>query len=200
MADFDLPAGPPKSLIDTITCIREAQARKAYLALRPYVDPDRRDQVIDLLLNADALLAANAAALQAVQHACPDFPRQEFDLSPAIVHSLGLFSQDVKVAPPQEDRNKEENVVSINITAGGRSLTTDVHFRLRDGHWVYVPGRDIEKLIPAFRELTKAIDCVTRSLLTAGPMSPRKVEYQYELFVAPPWNRLKSAVQDAAAK
>jgi hypothetical protein len=191
MAPFDAPAGPPKSLPETVAHLRASYSRKAYLALRPYVDPEGRDQLIDLLLAVDSLQAANGAALGAVQRVCPDAPREQLDISP-IADTLELFSRHVQVVSAQEDRAAGRGTVLLRTS--DRPPPVPVNFRLRDGHWVYIPGQHLEELTLAFRDLAKSLDQVTRCLADKGRMTPRQVEYQYELFVVPTWNRMSQTL------
>ena len=55
----------PTSLRSTFDCLREWYVRGSYSVMRPYIDPTCRDDVIDLLIVVDELLAANAGARQA---------------------------------------------------------------------------------------------------------------------------------------
>ena len=50
----------PTSLRDTFDSLREWYARGSYSAMRPYIDPAYRDDVIDLLIVLDELLAENS--------------------------------------------------------------------------------------------------------------------------------------------
>lgn len=183
MADFDLPAGPPKSLRETFDHLRDAYQRRAYLALRPYMDPEHRDQVIDLLMAADTLLAANSGVLKAIEKSSPETPRNRLDISGVITANLELFSRDVRVVEEREDVEAGRAVVSIEIA--GASPPVDVCFRRREGHWVYVPGPGGAQTIQAFRELTKALDRTARSLAAAEQASPEQVISEYKLFVVP---------------
>ncbi|HOB75524.1 MAG TPA: hypothetical protein PKG54_13485 [Phycisphaerae bacterium] len=189
MADFDLPSGPPKSLRATFDHLRDAYQRRAYLALRPYMDPAHRDQVIDMLLAVDDLLAANAAVLKAIDTALPDAPGPRPDISGVIMAHLELFSRDVRIVEEHEDRQAGQAIIRIEIA--NTPPPVDVHFRLREGHWVYVPGATGgPATIHAFRELTKALDRTARSLTTSEDLSPRQVLDDYRLFVLPMLNRM----------
>lgn len=188
MAEFDSPAGPSKSLRETFDFLRAAQERKAFLSLRPYVEPVQRDEVVDLLLAVDALEIAQAAMLQAVERSCPGAPRAHPDLTAMMADRLGIFSRHVEVVAQREDHGK--GVATVSILVAGRSPPQEVRFRLLDGQWVYVPGPNVEELTETCRALTKALERVTRSLDSAGQVTPREVEEQYHLFLAPSIKRM----------
>jgi hypothetical protein len=184
MADSDLPSGPPKSLRETFDHLRDAYQRRAYLALRPYMDPAHRDQAIDMLLAVDNLLAANSAVLKVLECVSPQTPRARLDISGVITANLEIFSKEVEVLSQHEDR--EAGRATLTIEIAGTPPPVDVHFRLREGHWVYVPGSaGGAEMIQALRELTKALERVARSLAVSGNASPEQALKEYQLFVLP---------------
>jgi hypothetical protein len=186
MAEFDAPAGPSMSLRETFDFLLAANERRAFLALRPYIEPVQRDEVVDLLLAVDAFTIANAAALQAVGRACPGFPRERLDIS--VLADMLEFSPRVQVVSEQEDRNKGEGAIAVRIA--GQPEPQKVHFRLLDGRWVYVPGPHIDGLIGTFRALTKALERINRAIACSSEMTPEQIESQYKLFVVPTIKRV----------
>lgn len=192
-AGYDVLQGPPKSLRETFELLRAEHARKAYLAMRPYIDPDSRDAVLDLLLAVDALLASNTAALAAVEKAAPEMPRQLLDIAPVITANLELFSRKVRITGEDEDR--AAGVGTIRIVIEDTPPPVEVHFRLREGHWVYSPGASGGGgMVRALDDLAGALGLVARSIKVAGRMTPEQVAAEYRLFVTPRLNKLAQAL------
>ena len=54
---------PPDTVQATFQAMRDWYAQGAYARLRPHIDPAQRDNLIDLLVALDELLAANEAVL-----------------------------------------------------------------------------------------------------------------------------------------
>lgn len=187
-AAFDTPSGPPLSLLETVTALREAHARGAYLSMRPRIEPQRREAVIDLLMAMDRLLAANAAARHAVQRAVPDFPIQRVDLGPILADNLELFSKNLEVVRSEE--NGDEGTVTVQI-AGAMPLV-HLHFQRSGRHWLYLPGEDPGKLIPLLTQLTTGLERISVSV-AGSPQTPESIMREYQLRIAP---KLRSVTRE----
>lgn len=191
LAGYDKLSGPPKSLTETFEFLRQAREQKSYLALRPYIEPAYRDEVIDFLLAVDAFNMASDAARDTVKRSCPDLSAaslDRLDFSSMFADNLEIFSRRVEVIAQREDREKRAAVVSIRV--GGRSPPEDVKFHLLDGYWLYDPGRHISEFTENYRALTKTLERVNRSLTCTENVTPETVAYQYQLFVEPTIKRI----------
>jgi hypothetical protein len=194
LAAFDEPGGEPKSLRETFDFLREAHRRKSYLALRPYLDPAERDVTIDLLTAVDELLAANAAAQQAVARAAPLAPREQWDVSAKVLDTLELFSREVHVVGQREDPTGQTGEIWVLIA--GEPPPVTARFVRRNGHWVYSPGTGGAALVQAYRGLTRALERVARAVASAGTLTPEQVEYEYRLRLEPQLRQMRTLWAD----
>jgi hypothetical protein len=194
LAAYDKPEGVPRTLQETFNFLRRCRDEKSYLALRPYVVPSHRDEIIDLLLAVDAFNLTNAAALETATRVCPDLSpgqRDWLDLSRLFIDQLEIFSHHVEVVAQREDRQKGEAIISLRIP--GHSSLEDADFRLREGYWLYDPGPDVSQLSEILRAHTKALERVNRSLTYSEILTFKEVEDQYRLFIGTTKQRTATA-------
>lgn len=176
--DASLPLeDAPLPLRETCDHLRELLARRAYLAMRPYIDPEHRDDVIDLLVAMDELLAANAAAQAAIRQACPEIDPRPFDMS-AMVNQLELFSRDLQIVSLEEDGDRAWVVLLI----ADQVPYERAQFERRDGRWVYLPGPGARDLTSMTRAIAEALGRVA-FVVSQGPHTPEQIQAEYRLRV-----------------
>lgn len=195
LAKFDAPTGPPKSLRETFDFLRDAHARKSYLAMRPYIEPGERGNVIDLLMAVDELLAANAGALRAVARVSPEMPASRLDAAPYILDTLGMFSREVEIIEQHED--PQAGTGEILLLIAGEPPPLSIEFKLLDGRWVYAPGAGGGEIIAALRNRTKALARIEQALAVADRLTPAQVAEEYELRLR---RRIRPAVEPVATQ
>ncbi len=174
---------PPVDMRQTFDCLREWHARGAYGAMRPYLDPETGEDVIDLLLAMDALLAANHEAQAVIRRICPEADLRRYDISFLQQH-LEFFSTDLEYLRQQETDDRA--VVTVQVA--GRMPLQELHFRRhreQDGpsRWLYVPAGQPGRLVPLVREIKRALNQVSLVLSTAGRATPKQVQNEFEIRV-----------------
>ena len=170
----------PTSLRDTFDCLREWYARGSYKTMRAYIEPTCRDDVIDLLIVVDELLAANAGARQVIQEACPQIDLTLFDMSALQNEYLDLFSRDAQVI--RLDESDGQGTVTVQI--GNRLPLAHLRVRKRQGRWIYVPGETSPELVGRLRDIARAWDRLTL-VVSARPHSPEEIMHEYRLRIQP---------------
>jgi len=170
----------PTSLHETFDCLREWYARGSYTAMRPYIDPTCRDDVIDLLIAVDELLAANAGALGAIREACPRIDLTLFDMSALQNEYLDLFSRDVRVIRLAESDGRG----TVTVQIGPRLPLAHLRFQQRQGRWIYVPGETAPELVGRLRGIARAWDRLTL-VVSARPHSAEEIMHEYRLRIQP---------------
>ena len=182
----------PLSLSDTFHQLRTCLTERSYRAMEPYIDPTGRDEVIELLIAVDELLAANDAALQAARQACPDMDLQPFDMS-SVADSLDLFSREVTYVACEESGDR--GVVTANVS--GRLPLDRIEFIRTDDTWRYAPGPSWPTITPTIREIARALDRIV-FVISSKPLTPDDIREEYRLRVAPKVRRLVASVASAA--
>jgi len=182
-----VPAGPPLSLRETYDRLREWHSTCSYEAMGPYIDATSRDEVVDLLVVMDELLAANAAARAAITRACPGIAAAAFDMS-HMANALELFSRDVQLIRVDEEGNR--GLITVQIAR--RLPLKYPAFERRAGHWVYVPGPLGRDFVTVIREMTGALNHLALVLL-AGPRSDAEIEAEYRRRIGPKLEVLMTA-------
>ena len=185
LAKAEATAGAKKySLHDTYDHLRDCCTRRAYWAMRPYIDPAHCEDVLDLLIAVDELLAANAGTQRAIRTACPTFPAERLDLS-TLADNLDLFSRTVRFVSQQESGSTG----MVRVRIGDRSELSDLPFENRHGYWVYMPGGSPADLLQVIRDMRVALDRIT---LTLGdqPKSPEQIGNEYRLRIGPKLKRI----------
>ena len=189
---------PPATVRQTFNCLRAWHDAGAYGALRPYLDPDAGEEVVDLLVALDALMAANAGAQNAVRHASPDADAARLDLA-YLEQYMGLFSRRTTFLRVIQ---KEEHTLVI-AQVGDRLPLEEMRFRRhhvrgQPGRWVYVPGTTPPGLVQLIREITRALDQITLVFADARDVSPESVLREYQIRVAGKLRRYATLLADAS--
>jgi len=185
LAQADAQRGAAKySLRGTFDHLRDCCTRRAYWAMRPYIDPPHCEEVLDLLIAVDELLAANAGTQHAIHVSCPSFPADKLDLS-ALADNLELFSRTVLFVSLEESESK--GIVHVRI--GDRTELTDLSFENRGGYWVYMPGSNPADLVQVIRDMKTALDRITVAL-DDTPKTPEQIGNEYRLRIGPKLKRI----------
>ncbi len=177
----DVCVNPPRSVRQTFDCLRLWHARCAYAAMRPYLDPNAREDLVDLLVAMDELLAANAGTQAAIRQACPGLDPSPYDLS-YLQHYMAFFSKDVEYV---RERNMGDEVVVV-VQIGGRMPLEELQFRRLKpkkgpSWWVYVPGGQVPQLVPLIRQVAGALSQITLVLSTSKNVTPEEVRREFEI-------------------
>jgi hypothetical protein len=189
----------PVTVHQTFDCLRAWHAAGAYQAMRPYLDPSACEEVLDLLVALDGLLAANAGAQDAVRRACPQADAARLDLS-YLEQYMGLFSRGTTFL--REIQKDDRTTVITQI--GDRLPLEELQFRRehvrgQPGRWVYVPGRSVPGLVQLLREMTRALDQITLVMSDARDVAPEKVMDEYRIRVVAKLRRYANLLADASA-
>jgi len=179
-----LTTGEPLSLPDTFHQLRACLAERSYRAMEPYIDQAGRDEVIELLIAMDELLAANDAALQATTQACPDMDVQPFDMA-SVADSLDLFSREVTYVSCEESGDR--GAVTANVS--GRLPLDRIEFVRKGDYWMYDPGPSQPTVTSTIREIALAMDRIV-FVIANRTLSPDEIREEYRLRVAPQVRRL----------
>jgi hypothetical protein len=178
----DVCINPPKDLRETYDCLRIWHARGAYGAMRPYLDPAVGEDLIDLLVAMDELMAANAGAQFAMRRACPEMDSGRYDLS-YLDQYMTFFSKDVEYVREQD--KGDEALVTVQI--GARMPLEELRFRrYREGTrgpswWTYVPIGDVAQVIPLIREATGALKQISMVIDSNKKITPEEVGNEFEI-------------------
>jgi hypothetical protein len=172
------------SLRETYDHLRDWYTRRAYWSIRPYIDNSHNQDVIDMLIAVDELLAANAGTQRAIRTACPTFPAERLDLS-KLADNLDLFSREVRFVSAEE--NGSQGIVRVRIPR--RIDPVDLRFEHRDGIWVYLPGSGGAEMVPVIREMTVAMDRISLTLASESK-SPEDIGNEYRLRIGPKLKRI----------
>lgn len=176
------------SLVATFGCLREHHADGGYAALTPYVAPESRKRLLDLLLAVDTLLAANSGTQKAIRTACPEVDPHCFDLT-ALRDSLDLFARDLQVIRHEENGN--DGTITARIGTEGKVI--HLRFRREAGKWVYVPGYLAPDLASRVRDVARGLDRMTLVLSNMKQVTPPGLAREYEIRVQPKLRRLRAA-------
>jgi len=179
-APLSADCSAPTTVRETFDCLRQWYVRGSYLAMRPYIDPVFRDDVIDLLIAVDELLAANIGAREAIQKSCPQIDPAMFDMSSLQNEYLDLFSRDVQVVRMEESDGRGTVIVQI----GNRMPLTHLIFQQQQERWVYVPGEMTTELAGRLREIAYAWNQLAL-VVSAKPHLADEVMHEFRLRVQP---------------
>lgn len=183
------PPAAPASVEETFALLRESHRIGAYAILRSYIHPDGREGLIDLLVAADELTAANTAALAAAARACPGLDTSRYDLAAMIWNNLELFSREVELVQAEVDGDRAVLTVQIARRLPLRRLDFERH----DGVWQYLSGSAEPEVTTLIRQRANRLRRIARSL--DRPMTPEQVhnEFRYRLGVRSERSLLRAA-------
>jgi hypothetical protein len=168
------PTGKPLTLRETCETLRGAHARYAYRGLRPYIDEEVRDELIDLLISLDVLLARNEAVQRAVRQSCPEADPARFDIAPAMADSIDLFARGFKF----ERAEIQGDQATVWARVRGEPPLVPLPFERRDGHWIYMPGPVPPEAVAMVRAATEGLDRIA-AVLSRGPVTVDELENEY---------------------
>lgn len=173
----------PTTMRETFDCLRQWYERGSYSALRSYIDPLCRDDVIDLLIAVDELMVANAAARQAIEKSCQQIDPAIFDMSVLQNEHLDLFSRDMQVVRLEEKGDQG----AVMVQVGNSMPLVNLRFRRQDDRWVYVPGAMTAKLTVRLREIAYVWNQFAL-VVASRPQSADEVMHEFKLRVQPKLN------------
>jgi len=181
------PDPAPVSLRETFDLLRRWHRQGSYARLRPYIEPESRETVMDLLIVIEELRAASAAALEAGQASCPAFdwnPLRRLNL----LGAMELFSGELSVT------DVTESGATGTVTAViGSPPVVSLSFRRIDHRWVYVPGKTMAEAVPILRELSQALARAV-AVFRSRPHTRAEIEEEYRFRIDPKLQQLKTVV------
>ena len=189
-------ANPPVTVRQTFDCLRAWRVQGSYEAMRSYVDQDADEDLTDLLIVVDELLAANAGAQQAIHRTCPQLDTRQYDLS-YLEQYMSMFSKDVTYI--RDVQKGDEAIITVQVA--DRIPLMDLRFRRQHeprgqpGRWVYVPGQSMPELVPLLRDVARVLDQVTLVLSASKDMGPEDVRHEFEVRLRPGLKRIAAAAQ-----
>jgi hypothetical protein len=190
---------PPVTVRQTFDCLRAWHAAGAYQAMRPHLDPSAGEEVLDLLVALDELLAANAGAQNAVRHACPQADAARLDLS-YLEQYMGLFSRDTTFLREIQKDDRTTVIAQIGDRLPLEELQfRRVHVRGQPGRWVYIPGRSVPGLVQLLRDMTRALDQITLVMSDAKEATPESVMQEYQIRVLGKLRRYAGVLANTSA-
>jgi hypothetical protein len=176
---FQPPPEPsPISLRETFDALRQWHRQGSYRRLRPFIEPESRETVMDLIAVIEELRAANAAALEAGEAACSTFDAKAWDLAP-LLEPIELFSKELSVTDVKESGTTGQVLVVI-----GSPPPVPIDFKKVDDRWVYVPGETMAAAVPVLRELAQAL-VRAAIVFQSGPLTRARVDEEYLFRVDP---------------
>jgi hypothetical protein len=185
---------PPATVQATFESMRDWYAQGAYARLRPHIDPAQRDNLIDLLLALDELMAANEAVLEAIRAACPGADPAQFDLS-YLRDWMELFSQEVRIVHKQE----QDVRAVLTVQVGTRLPLERLEFEIRSGRWIYLPGLVPREAASAVRRLTVTLDRFRVTVASQRPVTEDGLLQEYWLRVRPRLAQITRTAREADA-
>lgn len=168
-------ASQPATVQDTFDAMRGWHRRGAYERLRRHIEPAGREGTIDLLVAVDELVAANRAALAAMQREFPGMDRRDYDLS-FVLDNLDLFSREVEFVKVRE--HGDEAVVTAQVSR--RLPLAEMIFIRHDGRWMYQSGREQPEIIEHLRAITRALGQITL-LIRSGDLRAEQMPEEWRL-------------------
>lgn len=187
-------SGRPETLKETYDFLRACRASRAYLEMRPYVDPAAYRPMVDLLLAVDELLAANQAAMELTSEVCPEHALDAMDLS-RVADELELFSREVTWIRGREGEDRA--VVTVQVA--DRLPVIDLAFVRYDDRWVYEPDLDGPDVAPALRGLARAVEEFTGAVRDRS-MTCDQVIAEYMARIGSHIRRLTASDEGVAAR
>ena len=189
---------PPVTLRQTFDCLRAWRAQGSYEAVHSYVDPAASEDLIDLLIVVDEIMAANAGAQQAIRRVCPQLDTRQCDLS-YLEQYMGFFSKDVTYI--RDVQKGDEAIVTAQVA--DHMPLVELRFRRQRGprqseRWLYVPGETMPELVPLLRDVARALDQVTLVLSASKGMGPQEVRHEFEVRLRPRLKRIAAAATQAS--
>lgn len=185
------PSEPaPVGLRETVDLLRRWHRQGSYGRLRPYLESESRETVMDLITVTEELRAANTAALEFGQQACPAFDSKGWDLS-FLLEPIELFSPELSVTEFTESGSTGKVAAVIKAPP-----PVFIEFKKVDDRWVYVPGRAVAEAVPILRELSQAL---TRAAVDfqSHPHTRAEMEEEYQFRIEPKLKQLKALAEVA---
>ena len=143
--------GKPLSIDETFHHLRACFESRSFLAMKPYLEPDRAPEAINHLLAMDELLVSNRAAIEAMMKAAPAADTELYDMSILADH-LDLFSRDVEFT--RSEVQGDQGVVLAKVS--NKLPLKRLAFKRHGEYWVYEPGPTNEEFTAFLRKIAKA--------------------------------------------
>jgi hypothetical protein len=183
---------PPVTVGETFDRLREWHRQGAYTTLRTYIDPATREEVIDLLIAVDELLAANAGANRAVHAACPTADVKRYDLS-MVADNLDLFSRQVELVKVEESAEQAVAIAEVS----GRLPLDRIQFRRIGGVWGYVPEPANHQIIASIRAMSRSLEQIAL-VFADRKATPEEVDAEYRARLLPKIAKMRELASPAS--
>lgn len=173
----DRPAAPaavqPDSPRAVFEHLRTAHASHSYMNMLPWIQPELRNDVLDLLVAVDELMTANTSAQVAISQSCPDLDPQLYDLS-RVRYFLGVFSKDAEFI----GERIEGDTAEVTFQIAKRLPLKTARFRKHEERWCLVPTESKSGLATSIRLLAKGLNRFA-AVVASEACSPEKVESEF---------------------
>lgn len=177
--------GKNLSPIETLQRIRAHRLAGRFQSLQPYLRPDQRRQVVDLIQAVDRLDRANDVLQAAVTRRFGPATARMFDRSGAR-NAIGVFSENVKLLT--ERLEGETAVVAIQVA--DRVPLIDVRLSRRDDRWVLQTDPPIPGMAAELAKLAEALVGTAR-LLDENELTSQELRRELALREAAVGHRLE---------
>jgi hypothetical protein len=175
MVDPKPPEATRRDVKEAFEWLRHCRRTGSYGAMGPHIHSSARDGIVDLLVAVDELMLANAAALSAMQQACPGIDVRPYDLQ-LIQNKLELFSRDVELVGVRQDGDS----ASVTVQIANQLPLVRLRFERHDGTWQYLPGAEDPNITQAIRQRTKKLRQI-ELVLSHSRLDPRQVDREYHI-------------------
>lgn len=175
---------PPVTVRETFDRLREWHSAGAYAALRPHIDPACREDVVDLLVAVDELLATNATVLARIRATCPGLDADRYDLG-IIADNLDLFSRRVDLVKIEESRDRATVIAEVS----GRLPLTRMPFRRVGDTWMYAPEAADPQIVVLVRALTRSLGQIDLVLCNRR-LTPEQLAEEYRVRLLPKMEKI----------
>lgn len=186
-------AEDPRSPAETARAVHQYRVSGQLKRMEPYLLPEQRPHVIELLQAVDQLIAAQQVLRVAVGKHMGPATAEVFD-EVETANMLGLFSKDVSIL---EERITGATAV-VTIQVAGRVPLEQVRFIRHDERWVLVEDAPIVGLAREIRNLADVHIAVARRL-EDRPMTVAQLQQELAMRRAPIQRRLAELYQRAQA-
>jgi hypothetical protein len=189
------PSASPQKIDAPADVVRRVHAlrREGQLSrLEPWIVPEHRAAVLELLQAVDQVLAGNTSLIHAVGQRLGPAQAQMLDHS-WFANATGVFSHDLEVLEEHIDGNQA--VVMIQVA---KQLPLDhVDLDLVEGRWLIRTDDPVPGLAEQYRKLAKAYRDVTR-VVREQEMTLEEIQQELAARQAPIQRRLQRLLEDAA--
>jgi hypothetical protein len=184
----------PVTPSDVVLHVHKLRRQRKYTELRDWIVPDRASATMDFLLAMDHLLAANAAAQEAIKAKVPTAPALEWDLS-RLADLQGVFSSRIRVI----SETKESPRATVMIEVADQLPLEQVNLHWTNGRWLLVSDAGLKLLPEPLMQLAEGLRHVTTTV-QSKPVTIDEIREEFRVRVGPRLRHLQDIAQEQARR